>query len=104
MANLIGTTRIELMDVTTGETERYEKHNMITNALGDLFKPLGMLNYANRYYNEFLPYYEKLLGGILCFDKAIPEEADNYYPPADAALIGCAVYGEQNNTKNTIRG
>lgn len=104
MANLIGTTRIELMDVTTGETERYEKHNMITNALGDLFKPLGMLNYANRYYNEFLPYYEKLLGGILCFDKVIPEETDNYYPPADATLIGCAVYGEQNNTKNTIRG
>ena len=53
---------------------------------------------------NFIPYYQKLLGGILCFDKEITEDPDNYFPPADATLIGCASYGVQNNTKNTFRG
>ena len=101
---LRGTTRIELTDVNTGEVETYENHNMVTNALRDVLKPLGLSKRPSRFFSDFVPYYEKLLGGILCFDKEIPENADNYYPPADAALIGCAAYGVQNNTKNTFRG
>lgn len=101
---LRGTTRIELTDVNTGEVEAYENHNMVTNALRDVLKPLGLSKRPSRFFSDFVPYYEKLLGGILCFDKEIPENADNYYPPADAALIGCAAYGVQNNTKNTFRG
>ena len=101
---LRGTTRIELTDVNTGEVETYENHNMVTNALRDVLKPLGLSQRPSRFFSDFVPYYEKLLGGILCFDKEIPENADNYYPPADAALIGCAAYGVQNNTKNTFRG
>lgn len=101
---LKGTTRIELTDVNTGEVETYENHNMVTNALRDVLKPLGLSKRPSRFFSDFVPYYEKLLGGILCFDKEIPENADNYYPPADAALIGCAAYGVQNNTKNTFRG
>lgn len=101
---LRGTTRIELTDVNAGEVETYENHNMVTNALRDVLKPLGLSKRPSRFFSDFVPYYEKLLGGILCFDKEIPENADNYYPPADAALIGCAAYGVQNNTKNTFRG
>lgn len=101
---LKGTTRIELTDVNTGEVETHENHNMVTNALRDIFMPLGLSQRPNRFFNEFVPYYEKLLGGILCFDKEIPENAEDYYPPADANLIGCAAYGVQNNTKNTFRG
>lgn len=102
--NIMGTTRIELTDVRTGAREVYEDHNMVTNALRDIFKPLGLSKRPNRFLNEFVPYYAKLLGGILCFDTEIPENADNYYPPAEAGLTGCAAYGEQNNTKNTCRG
>ncbi len=102
--NLTGTTRIELTDVRTGAKEVYEKHNLVTNALRDIFRPLGLLNRPNRYFNEFMPYYATLLGGILCFDTPIEENPDSYYPPADAALVGCAAYGVQNNTKNTFRG
>lgn len=101
---LKGTTRIELTDVNTGEVETYQNSNMVTNALRDILKPLGLSKRPNRFLNEFVPYYEHLLGGILCFDTEIPEDADNYYPPAKANLTGCAVYGEQNNTKNTVRG
>lgn len=101
---LIGTTKIELTNVNTGEVEVYENHNMITNALRDIFKPLGLSNSPARYFNDFVPYYEKLLGGLLCFDTKLEENPDSYYPPANANLIGCAAYGTQNNTKNTIRG
>jgi hypothetical protein len=102
--NLIGTTRIELTDVKTGAREIYENHNMVTNALRDIFMPLGLSNKPNRYFNEFMPYYATLLGGILCFDTELEENPDNYYPPANANLIGCAAYGTQNNTANTFRG
>ena len=104
MAKLMGTTKIELTDVKTGEKEVYENHNMVTNALKDIFKPLGLSNKPSRYFADFTPYYQTLLGGILCFDTEIEENPDNYYPPANANLIGCAAYGVQNNTKNTCRG
>lgn len=101
---LKGTTRIELTDINTGKIETYENNNMVTNALSDIFKPLGLSKRPYRYFYDFVPYYEKLLGGILCFDTQIEENPDNYYPPANANLIGCASYGVQNNTKNTFRG
>ena len=99
---LKGTTRIELTDVNTGEVETYENHNMVTNALRDVLKPLGLCKRPSRFLNEFTPYCEKLLGGILCFDTEIPENADNYYPQANTTLIGSAAYDVHNNTKKTI--
>jgi len=83
MPNLKGTTKIELTDVHTGEVEVYENHNMVTNALRDIFTPLGLSQRPSRYFSDFVPYYEKLLGGILCFDKEISENADDYFPPVD---------------------
>ena len=41
MANLKGTTRIELTDVNTGEVEVFENHNMVTNALRIFLLLLG---------------------------------------------------------------
>lgn len=76
---LKGTTKIELTDVNTGAVETYENHNMVTNALRDVLKPLGLCKRPSRFLSEFTPYYEHLLGGILCFDSEIPENADNYY-------------------------
>lgn len=101
---LMGTTEIELTNVKTGEVEKYRDHNMVTNALRDIFSPIGLSNSPDKYFNQFAPYYQILLGGILCFDTALPEDPDKYFPPAEANVIGCAVYGEQNNTANTLRG
>ena len=100
----MGTTEIELTNVRTGEVEKYRNHNMVTNALRDIFSPLGLSNSPDRYFNQFAPYYQTLLGGILCFDMPLTENPDEYFPPAEANVIGCAAYGEQNNTANTLRG
>ena len=44
---LKGTTRIELTDVHSGEKQIIEKHNMVTNALQELFSPVGMCKTAS---------------------------------------------------------
>ena len=101
---LKGTMTIEMTDVHTGETETILEQNMVTNALTEIFKPLGLAKNPETVLKSFAPYYQKLLGGILLFDRTIEENPNNIYPPADANLIGCAVYGNQNNTKGTKRG
>ncbi len=40
---LKGTMKIQLTDVHTGEKKTVVEHNMITNALTELFKPLGLI-------------------------------------------------------------
>ncbi len=101
---LKGTMKIELTDVKTGRTETVLEHNMITNALTNIFKPLGLAKDPGKMYESFVPYYQKLLGGLLLFDSNIEENVDTLYPPASAKLVGCAVYGQQNNTTGKERG
>ena len=101
---LKGTMTIEMTDVNTGRTEKVLEQNMVTNALSEIFKPLGLAKDPGTMLNSFAPYYQKLLGGILLFDREIEENPNNIFPPAEANLIGCAAYGNQNNTKGTKRG
>ena len=77
---------------------------MITDALTEIFRPLGLAKSPGKLLNSFAPYYQNLLGGLLLFDKNIEENPANIFPPADARLIGCASYGVQNNTTGTSRG
>ncbi len=104
MGKLIGTTRIELTDVHTGEKEVHEDHNMVTNALRDIFQPIGLCCNEKTYYKDLVPYYSTLLGGLLCFDTALEEDPDKYFPPTSASLVGCAVYNKINETTNPYRG
>lgn len=104
MGKLIGTTRIELTDVHTGEKEVHEDHNMVTNALRDIFQPIGLCCNEKTYYKDLVPYYSTLLGGLLCFDTELDEDPDKYFPPASASLVGCAVYDQVNSTDNPYRG
>ena len=101
---LKGTMKIELTDVHTGKTDTVIEHNMITNALTEIFKPLGHLNNPSTMYSNIAPYYQKLLGGLLLFDNAIEENPNMLYAPANANMVGCAAYGLQNNTTCKIRG
>lgn len=101
---LKGTMKIQLTDVHTGEKKTVVEHNMITNALTELFKPLGLIKAPSKVMNSWAPYYQTLIGGILLFDNNIEENPNNVYPPATANLIGCASYNEQNNTTGTTRG
>ena len=53
---LKGTMKIELTDVHNGKTDTVIEHNMITNALTNIFKPLVHLNKPSAMYNNIAPY------------------------------------------------
>lgn len=101
---LKGTTRIELTDVHSGEKQIIEKHNMVTNALQELFSPVGMCKTASTWQNSYAPYYATLLGGLLLFSGAIEEDANNFIAPSNVRATGCAVYNVVNTTTITTRG
>lgn len=54
---LKGTMKIELTDVNTGQTETVLEQNMVTNALANIFKPLGLTKSPGQMYETFAPYY-----------------------------------------------
>ena len=95
MAQLKGHAVIELTDVNTGEVERVEHDNLITNGATDILTALTTLatvtgNSGSN--NAILPIEERLLCGIYLFDEALTESADNTQLPdiADAKLTGYA--------------
>lgn len=100
-----GKTEIFLTDMHTGKQEQILEHNMMTNALNEIFKQEGYMKDASIMYGDiFQPPYQKLLGGILLFDKTIPENASTYFAPAGTNLTACGVYGVKNSTADTLRG
>lgn len=100
-----GKTEIILTDVHTGEQKRVLEQNMTTNALNDIFLQEGYMKDASEMYgSNFQPIYQKLLGGILLFDKTLEENAANYFAPAGTNLTACGVYGVKNTTGDTLRG
>lgn len=101
---LKGKMTIELTDVNTGEKETIKEENMVTNALSEIFRPLGHLMNADSIYNANNMYYQKFLGGLLLFDNPIEEDANQLFAPANTNLVGCAVYNTQNNTTGKMRG
>ena len=104
---LEGRTIIELTDVHTGEKEVHEDKNMITNAMNEIFGTLpSYINYGGdkSYLNKGSNLITELFGGILLFDKALPEDANQLIAPAGTQLVGCGAYGTQNNTKGKCRG
>ena len=101
---LKGTTRIELTDVVTGEKQVFEKHNMVTNAVSNIFQPtLGHLT-SEETLRGYIPAYKGLLGGLFLFEKSIPENVNTLYPPAGNKLIGCGRFETTNTTANTVLG
>lgn len=104
---LEGKTIIELTDVHTGEKEVHEDKNMITNAMNEIFGTLpSYINYGGSYsyLTQGSNWITELFGGILLFDKALPENANQLIAPAGTQLVGCGAYGTQNNTKGKCRG
>lgn len=100
-----GKTEIFLTDIHTGKQEQILEHNMMTNALNEIFKQEGYMKNASIMYDStFQPPYQKVLGGILLFDKAIPENASTYFAPAGTNLTACGAYGVKNSTADTLRG
>ena len=108
---LKGVMTIELTDSNTGEVETVTEENMITEAVNDIFayNPFGV-HYTTgdtldevQWYKTLLPICPKLIGGILLFTKALPEDASTIYPAADNLPVA---YGgnDVNSTTNVMRG
>lgn len=72
-----GHTEIQLTDVRTGKVKTYHDDNMMTNGLAEFMKNHGMLcgtPFTDAVKNDLI---NTLLGGILLFDTALTENANN---------------------------
>lgn len=76
---LRGDVKMTLKNVHNGKTEVYEKHNLVTNALSDIFGNNygGLINY-----NSFADLYKTYLGGVLVFASALDSDPTKYGIPA----------------------
>ena len=76
---LKGDVKMTLKNVHNGKTEVFEKHNLVTNALSDIFGSNygGLVNY-----NSFADLYKTYLGGVLVFASALDSDPTKYGIPA----------------------
>lgn len=101
---LKGTTKIELTDVNTGETQVIEKHNTVTGALQEMFDTtLFHLTDPSKLVAT-LPAYTSILGGLLLFDSRIEGDPLPLFAPEDVKLVGCARYNAANLSGSTYLG
>lgn len=103
---LKGKTIIELTDVNTGQKDIIEEENMVTNAITNIFDVPGTMIGEDAFVGDKNngSLIKSLLGGLLLFDIPIEENANQLYAPAEANLIGCAVYDKANTSSSKIRG
>lgn len=100
-----GRVDIKLFNAKTGELEQ-EAHgeNMVTNAIRDIFAS----NYMGKApYELYMPISTTLMGGVLCFETALTEDADAYYPPANNVSAVTAHAGQTtyaSTEADTTRG
>ena len=111
---LKGHTKIELTNVNTGEVETYEDDNMVTNALEDLFHPLGFFgNESIISGDRLLPNNDNsvtnsdhllhnLTGGLLLFDKSLEEDPELTTLPGGVSMTGHACYRKYTGTDKTF--
>ena len=99
---LKGKTTFELTNVETGEVAVTEDSNMLTNGLKYLLTsyPFEEVPAATKLFKNRTDSYDSvstgikrvmnmLTGGIILFDTALEENADNIFPPAGAESVAC---------------
>lgn len=97
---LKGEVCIELKNVETGEVEKIEGHNMMTNAVEralDVFASTGLQTYDTRGKDNMranmLPVCTRALGGILLFSNPLAENVNNLIVPSNNKLLAMAGRG-----------
>lgn len=95
-----GHVKIDIHNHNSGFTERFEKDNMITNALNKVVPDwMG----ANRTANDgVMPLSTRALGGLMLFDNDLTEDVDNIFFPNEAHLVAFA--GQDTNADNPRYG
>lgn len=101
-----GKTIIELHDAKTGKlTQRTEDKNMLTNALTHMYKQGGVTNPSlllSGYVRDNPLLY--MLGGIMCFDTALSEDASVVRVPKGVRMIANGARGVLNSGAPTELG
>lgn len=108
---LTGNMTITLTDKNTGEVETVAEENMVTNAVNNILglNPLGVFYEAGdsidgiEWNGNLLPICPNMIGGILLFSKALPEEADYIYASSNNLPVAYAS-NNVNSTANLARG
>ena len=103
-----GTSFIELTDVHTGEKQVYEDNNLVTMAVP---KALGVhfgyvekdLSAFSGVLADFLPVVPRAIGGILCFENPLVEDASVLYAEPSNKVVGCSS-NDSHSTASAIRG
>ena len=88
-----GHTEIQLTNVKTGEVKTYHDDNMMTNGLAEFMKNHGMLcgtPFTDAVKSDLI---NTLLGGILLFDTALTENANNTRLPDGIKMTANAAQG-----------
>lgn len=107
-----GTMVLELTDENTGEVERMEETNMVTNAVNHILglNPMGIFYAASGEYDShliwnsyLLPICPNMIGGILLFSSVLEEDAENIYVGSGNLPIAYAS-NDVNATADTARG
>ena len=99
---LKGTTKIELTDVNTGETQVIEKHNLVTGAINRLYQPT--LGHATNGSTLRGLDANTLFGGLMLFNNPLPEDPNQWFAPAGVNATGHGVQGLQNTTAGVRLG
>lgn len=82
-----GHTKIELIDVNTGECEVHHDDNMVTNAIQTFLKPFGIFdNISFIAKKSKYELWRTLLGGILLLDSKMDESVDNILVPENVGM------------------
>ena len=116
---LKGTMILELTDEKTGEVERVEESNLVTNAVNHILglNPMGVFYEASDQYDEhlqwnntLLPICPNMIGGIFLYSEPLEENADNIYPTTaklpmayasnDVNATACVERGSLNLTES----
>ena len=92
-----GHTTIELKNVETGEIKKYEDDNMLTNAISKMLNFAATHSLGTNSLDVYSSHWYNLLGGLVLFDTALTEDADNLYPPAGTKPVGYGMAGDTNS-------
>lgn len=89
---LRGDVKLTLKNVHNGKTEKYERHNIVTNALADIFDNNygGLLNYQS-----FADLYKTFMGGVLLFRDTLDTTTPNDYGIPAQNVNPCVAHAGQ---------
>lgn len=101
-----GKTTFILTDKDTGKiVEKREEHNIVTNAIRDIFDFPSLVYYngnSSLALNGYIPMYTNLLHGLILFGDNIPEKADDYLLYGRYNIIATA--GSEYTGADAMRG